>query len=81
MLTFFKGCCTKNQVSGKKRFSLILRIEIILLVMSYERKNIFFFLKNVLLTENSTFYNVFCNIIFFSTAPYQIFKKDWIFRI
>ena len=33
-------------------------------VVSYERKNIIFYEKNLKLLNNNTFNNVFCNIIF-----------------
>ena len=40
------GSCAKNQITGQKSFSMISRIEMILSVMSYERKNIIFYEKN-----------------------------------
>ena len=60
----------KKQVSGKKSFLMILRFEMISSVVSYERKNILH-TKNLKLTKNNTFNNVFCNRIFpyFCFAP------------
>ena len=77
--------CTKNQISGKKSFSMILRLEMILSVVFYERINIIFYEKNLKLTKNNTFNNVFCNtilpyyrflIIFFNSS----FFKSWIIK-
>ena len=46
-----KGSCrAKEQVSVKKKFSMILRLEIILSVVFCKRKNIIFHLKNLKLT-------------------------------
>ena len=39
--------------------SMILRFEMILLVVSYKKKNIIFYEKNPKLTKNNTFNNVF----------------------
>ena len=40
---------------------MILRLEIILLVVSYKWKNIIFHEENFKLTKNNTFNDVFCN--------------------
>ena len=52
------------KVTGKKSFSMIMRLEMILTVVSHEKKNIILLLKNVILTKNNTFNNVICNRIF-----------------
>ena len=46
---------------------MILKVEIILSIISYERKYIIFYEKNLKLTKNSTFNNVFL-IEFFPTV-------------
>ena len=48
---------------------MILKHEIILPVVSYDKKNIIFYEKNLKLTKNNTFNNVSCNKIF----PYNRF--------
>ena len=52
--------------------SINLRIEIILSVVSYERKNIIVYEKNVKLSNNNTFNNVFCNIILIYSFLYSL---------
>ena len=42
---------------------MILKVEIILLAVFYERKNIILYVKNLKLTKNNTFNNAFCNIV------------------
>ena len=49
---------------AKNSFSMILRLEILLLVVIYEWKNIISYEKNVKFTKNNTLNDVFCNIIF-----------------
>ena len=44
-----------------KSFSMILRLEIILSVVFHERKNIIIYKKNLKLSKNNTFNDVFCN--------------------
>ena len=60
----------------KENFSSILRVEIILSVVFYVRKNIISYEKNFELTENNTFYNFSCDRIFVTIASYQFFKSD-----
>ena len=43
---------------------MILRLEMILSVMFYERKKIIFYEKYLKLKKNNTFNNAFCNRIF-----------------
>ena len=43
---------------------MILKLEIILSVVSYEMKNITFYEKHLKFTKNNTFNNVFCDTIF-----------------
>ena len=43
---------------------MILRLEMILSVVSYEIKNIIFYNKNLKLTENNTLNKIVCNRIF-----------------
>ena len=52
-----------EQVSGKRIFSMILRVKMIS-VLFYERKNTIFYEKNLKFTRNNTFINVFCNGVF-----------------
>ena len=69
----FRG---KNQVSGNNKFSVILRFEMILSVMSYERKNIIFYGRNLKFTKKNTFDHFFV-IEFFSYYRFiQIFQKS-----
>ena len=61
--------------SFENSFSMILRLEMILLVVSYERKNIIFYEKNLKCTKNNNFNIVFLNIIFPYYHFLQFFKK------
>ena len=56
-----------SQKSGlrNKSFSMISRLEMILLVVYYERKNINFYEQDSKITENNTFNNAFGNRIIF----------------
>ena len=57
---YFKVIGMRKQRSiEEKSFSMILKLEVILLVVFYERKNIIFHLKNVKLMINNTFDDVF----------------------
>ena len=58
---------------------MISRLEIILSVVSYARKNIILYEKNLKLAKNDTFNNVFFIEFSRTTAFYQFFKNDWIF--
>ena len=51
----------------------------ILSIVSHDRKNNIFNENNLKLTKNNTFDHVFCKRIFFTIAPYQFLKSDWIF--
>ena len=58
---------------------MILRLEIILPVVSYERKNIIFYV-NILNLRKITLLIIFFAIEFFITiASYQFLKNDWTF--
>ena len=46
--------------------------------MSYRRKNMIFYEKNIKLEKNDIFNNVFYNRIFPHYRFYQFFKNDWI---
>ena len=72
---FLKILVLKIRSLRKNRFSMILRLEIILPVMSYERKNIIFYEKNLKLTKNKTFNNVLFIRIFLTIASYQFFEN------
>ena len=58
---------------------MILKLEMILLVVSYEKINIFFHEKNLKVTKNNTLNNVFCNRIFPYKRFLPIFKNGWVF--
>ena len=58
---------------------MILRHEIILSVMYYERKIIIFYGKNFKLTKNHTFNNFFGIDFFLTSASYQFLKNNWNF--
>ena len=58
---------------------MISRIEMISSVVSYEGDNIILHDKNVKVTKNNTFNNVFCNRFFLTIASCRFFKNDWIF--
>ena len=62
-----------NLLHNIKSFPFILRLEMILSVISYERKNVIFYEKNFKLTKSNTFNNVFGNQFFFITASYKFF--------
>ena len=65
--------CQKSGIC-KKIFSMILRLEMVLSVVSDGRKNIIFYEKNSKLKKSNTFINVSCNRIY----PYHfllIFQK------
>ena len=55
---------------------MILRVKMIL-VISYEIKNIIFYKKNQNTTINNTFNNVFYNRIFSYFRFLLIFSKNW----
>ena len=57
---------------------MTLRLEMILSYVSYGRKNITFYEKNIKLTKNDTLNNVFCNRIFPYYRLLTIFFK-WCF--
>ena len=54
---------------------MILRLEIILSVMSYKRKNIIIYEKDLKLAKSNTFNNVFCNRIFLYYCFLSTFLK------
>ena len=54
---------------------MILRLQIILLVMSYERKNIVFYKKNLRLTKKILLIVFFVIEFFLTIASYQFFEK------
>ena len=58
---------------------MILRHEIILSVVPYERKNVIYHEKNSKLTKINVFNDVVCNRIFFVIGSYKFFKNYWIF--
>ena len=66
--------CPKSSL-WKKSFSIILKLEMILSVVSYERKNILYE-KNLKLTKNNTFNNVLWNRIFSYNRFLAMFKKS-----
>ena len=55
---------------------MILSPEIISSIVSYERENIIFHGKNLRLTKNNTFNNVFAIEFFLTITPHQFFKND-----
>ena len=59
-----------------KSFSIILKVEMLLSVVFYERKNIIFYEKNFKLMKNNTFNDVFCNTASLAIVSYQYFKND-----
>ena len=56
---------------------MILKLEIIFTVVTYE-KNIMFYKKHLKLTKNNTFNGVFCNRIFSYYRFLTTFQSDWI---
>ena len=64
-----QGSCAKKTGLWKKKFLIILRLEMILIVVSHERKNITFYEKNFKLMKNNTLINILCKRIF----PYCCF--------
>ena len=58
----------------KMSFPMILRLEMITSVVSYEKKNIFHE-RNLKLTKNTIFNDVFCNRIFPYCRFLPIFQK------
>ena len=54
---------------------MILRLEMILSIVSYERKNIFFYEKHLKLTINNTFDNSFYDRIYPYYRFLPIFQK------
>ena len=58
---------------------MILRLGIILSAVSYKRKNILFYGKNVQLTKKNIF-NTFVMEFFLTIASHQFLKNDWIFH-
>ena len=63
---------------------MILRFEMILSVVSYERNNIIFHEKSLKLPKNNNFNNVFCNRIFLHyllTKFLEFFMKPFFWKI
>ena len=58
---------------------MILRVEMILPVVFYERINIIFYEQNLNLTKNNNFNNDLWNRIFPYYRFLPVFKNDWIF--
>ena len=65
-VTPYKVVVPKAKSLQKK---VLLWLEVIFLVVSYERKDILFYEKNLKFSKNNTFDNIFCNRIF----PYYRF--------
>ena len=64
----------KNQVSEEKSFSMILRIEIILSVVSHERKKIIIFYEEKFERESIIILMFFVIELFFADAFINFFK-------
>ena len=52
---------------------MILRLEMILLVVFYERKNVIFYEKYLKVTKNNTFNNYLLKIIFSTSGSKSVF--------